>query len=291
VDLPSRSQKPEILIEPDWLEANLDNPKVRIVDCNVVMHTQPVGPSVIESKREDWAAAHIPGAAYLHMTEDLSAPRGNLIYNLPSADHMTEKLQSIGVDADTTIVLYGPARAGSVPRAWWVIRATGAKDVRILNGGWERWQAEGRPVSSDMPVFARGNFVAQTEQARVAGKEDVLEVLGDPDVLLINALNEAQHKGEYFRYGRPGRIPGSVNVPSADMHLPDGRYKPMAELEALFADVDADSATRIITYCGGGIAASNTCFALEMLGYDNVAMYDQSLNEWGNDESLPLEVG
>ncbi len=286
-----RNRKPELLVDPDWLEGNLDNPKVRIIDCNVAMHRQPAGPSVIESKRGDWVKAHIPGAAYLHMTEDLSAPRGPLIYNLPSAEHMTEKLQSIGVDEDTTIVLYGPAKAASIPRAWWVIRASGVQDVRILNGGWERWLAEGRPVSSDMPDFPRGNFTARTERARVAGKQDVLDVLGDPEVLLINALNAAQHKGEYFRYGRPGRIPGSVNVPSGELQREDGQYRPMEELEALFAAVGADGAGRIITYCGGGIAASNTCFALEMLGYGNVAMYDQSLNEWGNDANLPLETG
>jgi thiosulfate/3-mercaptopyruvate sulfurtransferase len=291
MNMAQRRHQPELLAEPDWLEANLGNPKVRIIDCNVVMHTQPVGPSVIESKRADWATAHIPGAAYLHMTEDLSAPRGHLIYNLPSADHMTEKLQSIGIDDDTTIVLYGAAKAGSVPRAWWVIRASGAHDVRILNGGWERWLKEGRPVSSELPVFARGNFVARTDQPRVAGKDYVLEVLGDPSVLLINALNAAQHKGDYFRYGRPGRIPGSVNVPSGDLQSEDGGYRQLAELEQLFAAAGAEEAKRIITYCGGGIAASNTCFVLEMLGYDNVAMYDQSLNEWGNDPSLPMQVG
>lgn len=287
----SRVMKPELLVEPDWLEAHLDDAKVRVIDCTVVMHAQPSGPSEIESKREDWAAAHIPGAAYLHMTEDLSAPRDHLIYNLPSTDHMTETLQSIGVDTDTTIVLYGTAKAASIPRAWWVIRASGAKDVRILNGGWERWQKEGRPISSDLPEFERGNFIAQTEQPRVADKDDVLRAIGDPTVLMINALNAAQHKGEYFRYGRPGHIPGSVNLPSGDMAVEDGCYKSLAELEVLFSGLAAEGADRIITYCGGGIAASDTCFVMEMLGYDNVAMYDQSLNEWGNDASLPMEVG
>lgn len=289
--MPQRTQKPELLVEPDWLEAHLDDPKVRVIDCNVVMHIPREGPRVIESTRDAWAAAHIPGAAYLHLTEDLSAPREHLIYNLPSEDHMTGKLQSVGVNNDTIVVLYGAAHAGSVPRAWWVMRASGAKDVRILNGGFERWQAEGRPVSSDVPSFSRGNFVAEIEHVRVADKQDVLDVLGDKAVLLINGLNAAQHRGEYARERRPGRIPGSANVPSGNFYTADGCYKSLAELKKLFADVGAEGAERIIAYCGGGIASSNACFVLEMLGYNNVANYDQSLNEWGRDESLPLEVG
>lgn len=285
-----RTPKPELLIEPNWLEAHLNDANVRVFDATVVMHGQKAGPSRIESKRDDWAAAHIPGAGYLHMTEDLSAPRGNLVYNLPSSEHMTELMQRRGVNAGDVVVIYGVAGAASVARAWWVLRASGV-DARILNGGWGRWQAEGRQVSSEMSAPPRGNFVAKTQSACVANKADVLAVLEDEKVLLINALNEAQHKGEYGRYGRPGRIPGSVNVPTADLHGAEGRYKSLAELEQIFADVAALNAPRIISYCGGGIAASDTAFVLEMLGHTNVSMYDQSLMEWGPDETLPLEVG
>jgi thiosulfate/3-mercaptopyruvate sulfurtransferase len=294
----TRTPKPELLVEPDWLAAHLSDPKVRVIDCTVALHVPRSGERRVDSRREAWAAAHIPGAAYLHLIEDLSAPRGHLIYNLPPADRMTETLQSVGVNADTTIVLYGAADdvyrtafAVSVPRAWWVMRASGVKDVRILNGGLTRWIAEGHPVSSEAPTFPRGTFIARTEPDRVAGKQDVLDVLGDKSVLLINALNAEQHRGDYARDRRPGRIPGSVNVPAGDMHMADGRYKSLQELDQMFSNVGADGAERIITYCGGGIASSDACFVLELLGYDNVANYDQSLNEWGKDESLPIEVG
>jgi thiosulfate/3-mercaptopyruvate sulfurtransferase len=286
----SRTPKPELLVEPDWLEAHLSDPKVRVIDCTVALHVPRSGERRIDSRREAWAAAHIPGAGYLHLIEDLSAPRGELLYNLPPADRMTETLQSVGVDDDTKVVLYGAAFAVSVPRAWWVMRASGVKDVRILNGGFDRWTAEGRPVSSEAPTFARGNFIARTERDRVADKQKVLAVLGDKSVLLINALNAEQHRGDYARDRRPGRIPGSVNVPAGAMHIADGRYRSLQDLGQLFKNVGTEGADRIIAYCGGGIASSDACFVLEMLGYDNVANYDQSLNEWGKDESLPLEV-
>lgn len=293
-----RTPRPELLVEPDWLEAHLNDPKVRIVDCTVALFVPRSGERRVESRREGWAAAHIPGAAYLHLIDDLSAPRGDLIYNLPPADRMTETLQSIGVNQDTTVVLYGApddvyrtAFAVSVPRAWWVMRSSGVTDVRILNGGLARWVAEGRPVSSETPRFERGNFVAVTQRNRVADKHDVRNVLGNMSVLLVNALNAEQHRGDYARDRRPGRIPGSVNVPAGEMHMADGRYKPLRELDEMFGKVGAGDAERIITYCGGGIASSDACFVLELLGYDNVANYDQSLNEWGKDESLPMEVG
>jgi thiosulfate/3-mercaptopyruvate sulfurtransferase len=293
-----RTPRPELLVDPDWLEAHLSDSKVRVIDCTVALHVPRSGERAVFSRRDEWAAAHIPGAAYLHLIEDLSAPRGDLLYNLPPADQMTETLQAVGVNTDTTIILYGSsdavyrtAFAVSVPRAWWVMRASGVKDVRILNGGLTRWIAEARPVSSAAPTFPRGNFVASTESDRVADKQNVLDVLGDKSVVLINALNAEQHRGEYARDRRPGRIPGSVNVPAADMHMADGRYKSLQELSQLFKNVGAEGAERIITYCGGGIASSDACFVLELLGYDNVANYDQSLNEWGKDENLPIEAG
>ncbi len=119
----------------------------------------------------------------------------------------------------------------------------------------------------------------------------MLDVLGDKSVLLVNALPFEQHRGDFARDRRPGRIPGSANVPAFAMHTADGRYKSLPELQQQFTTVGADDAARIIAYCGGGIASSDACFVLELLGYDNVANYDQSLNEWGKDESLPMEVG
>jgi thiosulfate/3-mercaptopyruvate sulfurtransferase len=288
-----RTRKPELLVEPAWLEARLDDPALRVIDCTVWMTPQPVGASLVTSGRAQWQAGHIPGAAYLHMTEDLSAPREGLPYNLPSAGHMTALLSRIGVNRDTTVVLYGGGYPSAVTRAWWVLRASGVRDVRILDGGWQRWVAEGFPTTTEVPEFPAGDFVASPIPGLVADRDAVKAALDDPGVLLVNALSPQQFRGTGgAHYGRPGRIPGSANVPSQDLIDPETRrYRPIDELARMFAKAGAFDHRRVIAYCGGGIAASATVFVLEMLGHPAVELYDLSLLEWSKDADLPMVSG
>lgn len=282
-----------MLVDPDWLEARLADPAMRVIDCTVGMVPQPVGASKVTSGREAWREGHIPGAAYLHMTEDLAAPRPGMPYNLPPAERMTSLLQGLGVNRDTTVVLYGAGYPPAVTRAWWVLRASGVRDVRILDGGWRRWVAEGRAVSTEAPVFAPGDFVASPDPRLIADRETVRAALGEAGVLLINALSPPQFQGSGgAHYGRPGRIPGSVNLPSAELIDPaTRRYRTPGELRKMFTDLGAFEHGRVIAYCGGGIAASATVFALALLGHPDVALYDASLLEWSADETLPMEAG
>jgi thiosulfate/3-mercaptopyruvate sulfurtransferase len=288
-----RTGKPELLVDPAWVEARLDDPSVRIIDCTVTLVPQPVGPSRVESGRAGWEAGHIPGAAYLHMTEDLSAPQGDMPYNLPSPEHMTALLRRIGVNQDTTVVLYGRTYPPAVTRAWWVLRASGVRDVRILDGGWQRWVAEGRPTTREVPAFPPGDFVASPVPELLADRDDVRAAIDDPRVLVVNALSPEQFRGTGgAHYGRPGRIPGSVNLPAMSLVDPETRrYRSFEELEVMFAAAGAFDHERVIAYCGGGIAASSTVFVLEMLGHPSPGLYDRSLLEWAKDPDLPTEVG
>lgn len=289
----ARTPKPEMLVAPAWLEGHLEDPGVRIIDCTVKLVPQPVGPSRIESGRARWESGHIPGAAYLHMTEDLSAPRDGLPYNLPSGQHMTALLSRIGVDRDTIIVLYGTMQTTAITRAWWVLRASGVQDVRILDGGWHRWTAEGRPTTTEVSTFAPGNFVASPTPALITDRAAVRAAINDSGALLVNALSPEQFRGTGgAHYGRPGRIPGSVNLPTMALIDPQTqRYRPLAELERMFAAEGVFERERVIAYCGGGIAASTTVFVLEMLGHPHASLYDESLLEWSNDPELPMETG
>jgi len=257
------------------------------------MTPQPVGPSLVTSGRAQWQEGHIPGAAYLHMTEDLSAPREGLPYNLPDAAHMTALLSRLGVNRDTVLVLYGGGYPSAVTRAWWVLRASGVRDVRILDGGWQRWVAEGRPTTTELPAFPAGDFIASPIPGLIADRAAVEVALDDPGVLLVNALSPQQFHGTGgAHYGRPGRIPGSASVPSQDFIDPQTRrYRPIEELERMFVAAGAFDHRRVIAYCGGGIAASATAFVLEMLGHPDVALYDRSLLEWSQDPALPMVSG
>jgi thiosulfate/3-mercaptopyruvate sulfurtransferase len=288
-----RKPSRELLVDPSWLEAHLGDARIRIIDCTVNLVPQPVGPSRVESGHARWEAGHIPGAAYLHMTEDLSAPRGSMPYNLPSPEHMTAVLARIGVNQDTIVVLYGTTYPPAITRAWWVLRASGVKDVRILDGGWHRWVAERRPTTTEVTEFPRGNFVASRVPELVADRNSVETALNDPTVLLVNALSPDQFRGiGGSHYGRPGRIPGSVNLPTMNLIEPvTRRYRTLDELEKMFSEQGVFDREKVIAYCGGGIAASSTVFVLEMLGHPNATLYDQSLLEWSNDPDLPMEVG
>lgn len=293
VERGARQTQQDILVDPAWLEAHLSAPKLRTLDCTVWMTPQPVGPSIWESGRPAWEAGHIPGSQHVSMIEDFSDPRGDIAYRLPEQEAVAERLRQLGIDEDSMIVLYGAGYLAPVTRIYWVLRASGARDVRLLDGGWERWVAEGRPITTAPPPPRRGNFVGRRIEAMHAGREDVAAAIGDPSVCLVNALTEEQFRGTGGpHYGRPGRIPGSVNLPLRAMLDPaTGRFHAIDRLRAMVAEAGIHEADRAILYCGGGIAASGTFFVLSLLGHHRVSLYDGSLLEWSKDPSLPMVVG
>jgi len=176
---------------------------------------------------------------------------------------------------------------------WWVLRCYGFNNCAVLNGGFQNWAKEGRAVETG-PDKARpaGSLTERPAKALMADKNDVLAAIGDGAVCTINALQAPQHAGTGGNtYGRPGRIKGSVNVPTIGLVDPaTNAFLPPDRLRAQFDAVHAFDC-KVITYCGGGIAASATAHALVMLGHSDVRLYDASMSEWAIDDALPMEVG
>ena len=282
-----------ILVDPDWLAARLHHPDVRIFDCTVFRTPQPIGAAKLVSGRPHWLDVHIPGAEHLDLIEDLSAPRLGLPYNLPSESLLTALLSRTGVTRDMTVVLYGAGYLSAVTRAWWVLRAAGLSDVRILDGGWARWVAEGHRVSQERMVLPKSEIVAHHQRDLVSTQSDVLAAIGRHDATLVNALSPEQHVGTAgTHFGRPGRIPTSVNVPSSDVvNASDQRFIPRQQLVQLFENAGLKPDDRLIAYCGGGISATTLMVALAIAGFHRVSLYDGSLMEWAADPSLPMAVG
>lgn len=285
-----RQSRPELLVDPDWLQLHLGDPKVRIFDCTMVRVAQPSGASIWESGEQKWRASHIPGAGFLNMVEELSAPSGSVPYGLPAYETIAALLSSRGVASDATVVLYGDGGQSVVHRVWWVLFASGVADVRVLDGGWQNWKSEDRPVESGEPAFPNAEFVGQPRPDIRIERNVVADLVGDPEKCLIHSLTVEQFCGTGGQvYGRPGRIPGSVSVPAASLiDAETARFHPVEKLTEIFSKVGADKAETIIPYCGGGIAACTVFFALALLGYDNVRLYDGSLIDWASDPSLPL---
>ncbi|WP_247009040.1 sulfurtransferase [Halorientalis litorea] len=282
-------------MDPDWLEPRLHESDLRVVDCTLHLSFDPeTGARHTESGRADWDASHIPGSVYVNVQEDLTAADPDFPYQRPSPARFADAMASLGISDDTRVVLYDRARNSWAARVWWLLRSFGFDRAGILNGGWERWTADGRPTSTDRPEERDATFTPDPHPELVADKEQVQAAIEDEACSLVNALRPADFDGSnVVKYGRPGHVPGSVNVPavgeSAIVDAADQTYLPRDALRARFADAGVTESERVITYCGGGIAASSAAFALHLLGVENVAVYDGSMAEWGRTD-LPIET-
>ena len=283
---------PEFLVETEWLAARLDDPKVMVFDCTTHLVPDPKITYQVVPGRADFEAAHIPGAQFIDVQGDVSDPSHRLRFMAPSADAFAAAMRRFGVNKDSRVVLYSTANVWWATRVWWLLRMFGFDNAAVLNGGFQKWRREGRAVESG-PARPRppGDFAVRAVRPLMIAREQVLSAIGDPGTCTINALTPQQHAGTGGNtYGRPGHIAGSVNLPAAHLLDPaDNTFLPPAELRARFAAVGALD-KRVITYCGGGIAASADALALTMLGHDNVVLYDASLSEWAPDPSLPMET-
>ena len=282
-----------ILCETEWLADRLGDPSLRILDCTVFLHPRREGDMRAESGRAAYDAAHIPGAVFADLISELSDPASALRFTLPSAERFAAAISGYGLGEGTTAVLYATSTPIWAARLWWMLRAFGFDNAMVLNGGWKKWLAEGRPVSTEPGAYPPARFVAKPRPGLFVGREEVKAAMGDAKVRLIKALSPEQHAGTGgTNYGRPGRIPGSVNVPARNLLDPaTDTYLPVESLRQAFAAAGVSDGERIITYCGGGIAASGDALALALLGVTDVAVYDASLQEWAKDPALPMETG
>ncbi|MBM3218861.1 MAG: sulfurtransferase [Candidatus Rokubacteria bacterium] len=285
--------RPQYLVETEWLSQHLDDPGVRVLECTVYLHPKPEGGFRAESGVAKWKESHIPGAGFADLTGELSAKDGpaHLLYMMPPAAQLAAEMGRLGAGDGVRVILYDRAVNMWAARVWWMLRASGFENAAVLNGGWKKWTVEKRPVASDAGARPARRFVAKPRTDLFVDKQAVLAGVGDRATCLINALTEEQHRGTGgVAYGRPGRIAGSTNVVARDLVDPTTHaYLPADVLREKFKAAGALDAGRVITYCGGGIAASSGAFVLMLLGKDDVAVYDASLSEWARDPSLPME--
>ena len=287
------SVHPEYLIDTETLERRLGEPGLRVLDCTTHLVPDPKTTYQVVPGRADFEKGHIPGAQFVDIQADLSDNSHRLRFMRPSAAAFAAAMSRFGVGEGTQIVTYSTTTPQWATRVWWLLRTFGFDNAAVLDGGWQKWSREGRPVETG-PARPRqpGNFVLREERPLMVGKDEVLRGIGDSTVCTLNALSAEQHAGTGGNtYGRPGRIKGSVNVPAAQLIDPTtNAFLPADELRLRFDQVGAFD-KEVITYCGGGIAASADAFALVMLGHPNVKLYDASMSEWAVDPSLPMETG
>jgi len=209
---------------------------------------------------------------------------------LPESDAFSDAMARIGIGDDTLVVSYSTANHWWATRLWWMLRVFGHERAAVLNGGFQKWQREGRALQAGPSVVRpRVQFTSRYHPEYVANKDEVLAAIGAQGTCTVNALRPEQHAGTGgTSYGRLGHISGSVNIAAVQHIDPDNCLKTPEELRKIFAP--ALAAPQVITYCGGGIAATSVALVLTMFGHPNVKVYDASLTEWAADSSLPMET-
>jgi len=283
---------PEYLVSTEWLARNLHNTDVRVLDCTTHLPPKPdFSLYDVVPGREDFENAHIAGAAFLDVEHGCSQSHPLLHFMLPDAARFAAAMEDLGVSDQTHVIAYSTANHWWATRLWWMLRVFGHDNAAVLDGGFQKWKTENRPVESGAArANGKGRFtVRPPRRDLVAGREDVLAAIGMQGSCTINALRPEQHAGKAgVHYGRRGHIKGSVNIPSIEHLKADNTFRSAEELGALFAT--ALQTPNIITYCGGGIAATSVALVLAMLGRDDVKVYDASLTEWAADPALPMEL-
>jgi thiosulfate/3-mercaptopyruvate sulfurtransferase len=287
---------PEALVPTDWLAAHLRDPNLRIFECTTYLRPAAPGERVPyhpEAGRADYEAGHIPGAGLLDLPGELSRQDAPVHFMMLPPEQFAKVMGRHGVGDGARVVLYSRDRVMWATRVWWMLHAMGFDRAAVLDGGFEKWAAEGRPVSSARCAYPPATFTPHHRPGLFVDKDAVLKALDDPGVCLINTLSEPDFRGaEPSRYGRPGHIPRSVNLPWPGLIDPEtNAFIPLDQAAKRIEALGADRAERVVCYCGGGISATMGLFLLHRLGYANLALYDASMAEWARDERLPIERG
>ncbi len=283
------------LLDADTLAAHLDDPTLRIFDATASLDRTPGrGPYVVRSGHEDYLRAHVPGAAFADTAGKLSDPDAPWPLILPSAEYFAAAASALGIGDQHHVVVYAQAAPTWATRLWWLLRYFGHEAVSVLDGGLPDWIRAGFPVEGGERHYPPAQFTASPRPELTASKDDVLAVVEHrAQARLVNALRPSVFRGEgVTSYSRPGRIPGSENVPhTALVDHDSGRFISVEKLRALLQEAGAFDDQPLIAYCGGGISATAVLFALSLTGREDARLYDGSLTEWSADPDLPLEIG
>ncbi|MGW1563712.1 sulfurtransferase [Streptomyces sp. NPDC002144] len=287
---------PGPLVDDTWLAARLDDPRVVVLDATALLPSpRHDGDYRCASGRAAWTERHLPGSRHADLTGEFSDHDAPYHFAVPSPDALAAALARLGVAEGDAVVTYDSGGGIWAARLWWMLRAISVP-AAVLDGGLEAWQAAGRPLVSGDDI-GRGPAVPPlTPLPRPelwVGVEEVAAISrGDRPGTLVCALPAGGFDGSApTRYSRRGHIPGSRSLPGRDLLDFAGRVLPGPELAARADAVLHGADSPVVLYCGGGISAAGTALALTLLGRDDIAVYDGSLEEWSKDPALPLELG
>jgi thiosulfate/3-mercaptopyruvate sulfurtransferase len=267
---------PEVLVDTQWVEDHLKDPKVRVAEVDY-------------DPKANYMLGHAPGAVLFDWKEDINDPLTRNIFSKPSCEDL---LQRAGINNDTTLILYGDFNNWFAAFAFWVFKYYGYDDIRLMNGGRKKWLEEDRPLSKDIPEYPKGNFkAAEPDNSIRVFLNYVRDSIESSQKVLIDVRSPKEFTGEILappeypteHAQRGGHIPGALNIPWSQAVSEDGTFKSAEELKKLYESKGITSNREVIAYCRIGERSSHTWFVLKyLLGYPDVKNYDGSWTEWGN---------
>ncbi|MFG1416941.1 sulfurtransferase [Xanthobacter sp. V0B-10] len=279
------------LVSTPWLAAHLSAPGLRLFDATAGAAIAP-GAGESEPARAVFETAHIPGARYLDLKNDLSDSTSGLDFTRLAPDAAAAAFARAGIGPDSAVVLYSTSTYGWATRAWWLLNDIGFTRVAVLDGGLAKWVAEGRPTAAGRAVpYPAADALTPRPQGLFADLPEVAAAVEKGGATLLNALSPQHFSGATpGPHGRRGRIPGSLSLPAGSLVAADNSLKPFDEIKATLDTQGIGGEADVIAYCGSGIAATVDGFVLRALGHARVRVYDGSLSEWSKDPERPLEA-
>jgi len=273
---------PNVLVETQWVADHLDDPDVRLIESAF--------------NREDYDSGHIPGALAWTWNEDFQHP---IRKDIPDKEGWEALLARSGIAKDTTVVVYGAPSNWYATYAFWLLTIFRHQDVRIMNGGREKWEAESRALTTDAPVVTPTTYQGRNPDRTIRALRDrVQESIGNPSRVLVDVRGTDEYRGKLMPSWklpdeggqRGGHIPGAVNIPWSVALQDDGTFKPVEALQDLYSSQGVTADKEAITYCVIGGRSNQTWFVLKyLLGYPHVRLYDGSWLEWGGLIGAPIE--
>lgn len=274
------------LVDVAWVNAHRHDPHVAIVDLRWYLTNPAQG-------AQEYAAAHIAGAVYVSLDEELSeaAWDGPGRHPLPRPDRFIAAMSNAGIDATTHVVVYDSAGGSIATRLWWLLRYYGHTKVSILDGGWQAWLASHGDTRSGHETRPARQFVGQPDTSMTVDAARVDALRHDTTVLLLDARARERYTGEVEPFGpRAGHIPGAHSAPFADNLTADGTLKTPAALKARFDALGVPQAQTVVCYCGSGVTATHNLFAMHLAGYD-AKLYPGSWSDWSNNPDHAIATG